>query len=148
MIEARLYDIKLPVRDLDQSVEFYRRVFSWLGFTRGRLWDDPYDGQKTYTLGNKNLYLELVEHPAAWATTGLDSKGIQGPRIEFLAESIEEVDDFHRHLIENHVTIVEGPKRFFDEVWEAEGMSGVVWYGVYFLDNNGIKFGLVFTNDW
>jgi len=51
MIQAKLFDIKLAVKNLEESVEFYRNVFSWLGFSSGRYWDDPYDNRKTYTLG-------------------------------------------------------------------------------------------------
>ena len=148
MIQAKLYDLKLGVKNLEKSVEFYKKIFSWLGFTRGRYWDDPYDKRKTYTLGNEHMYLELVEYPSMQKSDNLDEKGIQGPRIEFYTTSKDDVDEFYRHLLENNVDVIEEPKRYFDEVWEAEGMNDVIWYAVYFRDNNGIKFGLVYTNDW
>lgn len=148
MIQAKPYDLKLAVRNLEESVEFYRRVFSWLGFTRSRLWDDPYDKRKTYTLGNDHMYLELVEDEHGGAPERPRAEGIAGPRFEFAAGSKEEVDAFHRHLVANGVRVVDGPRRFFDDVWKAEGMDGVVWYAVYFVDTNGMKFGLVYTNDW
>lgn len=146
-IQAKLCHIKLGVGNLEESVEFYRQVFSWLGFVRGRYWDDPYDKRRTYTLGNDHMYLELVEDNStpkvneAW-------DGMAGPRVEFLADSKEDVDAFHKHLLEKKARVVDGPRRFYDEVWKAEKMTGAVWYAVYFLDNNGYKFGLLYTNDW
>ena len=148
MIQAKLYDLKLAVRNLGKSVEFYKNVFSWLGFKSGRYWDDPYDKQKTYLFGNKYMYLELVEDPSMQRSDNLHEKSIRGPRIEFYASSKDEVDEFYKHLLKNNVDIIEEPKQYFDKVWKAEGMKDVIWYAVYFRDNNGIKFGLVYTNDW
>jgi predicted lactoylglutathione lyase len=148
MIQAKLLHLKLSVKNLEESVEFYKKVFSQLGFVRGRYWDDPYDKQKTYTLGNENMYLELVEDPSMQKSGYWDEKTISGPRIEFNAISKDEVDKFYKHLFENNVDIIEKPKQYYDEIWESEGMKDVIWYGVYFQDNNGIKFGLVHTNDF
>lgn len=146
MIQAKLYNIKLLVRNLEESVAFYTKVFSWLGFTRGRYWDDPYDQQKAYTLGNNHMYMELFEGSSS-TYINVDEKSIKGARIEFFASSKDEVDEFYSHLLKNNVVIIEEPKRYFDELWESCNMSDAVWYAVYFLDPNGIKFGLVYTND-
>lgn len=148
MVQAKLLHLKLSVRNLEESVEFHKKVFSWLGFTRGRYWDDPYDKQKTYTLGNEHMYLELVEYPSMQISDYWDEKSISGPRIEFYATSKDEVDEFYRHLFKNNVDVIEKPRQYYDEIWDAEGMNDVTWYAVYFLDNNGIKYGFVYTNDF
>ena len=148
MIQAKLYNIKMIVRNLEESVEFYTKVFSWLGFTRGRYWDDPYDKRKAYTLGNNHMYMELVEKSSLPEANNVDEKSIRGARIEFFASSKDEVDEFYIHFLKNNVVIIEEPKRYFDELWKDCDMDDAIWYAVYFLDPNGIKFGLVHTNDY
>jgi|GEM_PF-5538913 len=135
----QLYNLKIPVKNLNESASFYQRVFEFLGFNRGRLYDDPIDKKKTLVMGNGFLYIELVEEPGLVPKTDLTS--ICGPRMEFLASNKEEVDLFFDHLVKNNVQILLKPQFLFQELLGSDDY----WYAVYFADCNGMKFGLVFT---
>ncbi|MBI6545661.1 MAG: hypothetical protein HY692_02645 [Cyanobacteria bacterium NC_groundwater_1444_Ag_S-0.65um_54_12] len=122
-------------------MDFYQRVFTGLGFSGGRYWQDPYDKAQTVVFGNGHMYLELVEDPNSIPAEVSD---ISGPRIEFSAERPEEIDEFHKHLLLCGVDVISGPAKFFEDLFRAEGVDDV-WYAVYFADPDGRKFGLIYS---
>ncbi len=141
-MEATFYNLKLAVNDLDESVAFYRKTFKGMGFNGGRYYDDPLDKKQTVVMGNKNLYLELVEEPKLVPT--YDKTTLAGPRMEFRAKSKEEVDDFYNHLLGSGANILCKPQYLFQEILDGEDDH---WYATYFTDLNGYKFGLVYTKN-
>lgn len=136
----KLYNLKFAVKNLEESVAFYKNVFKPLGFSGGKYYDDPIDEKKTVVIGNEHLYMELIEEPLL--VSAYDLSSIKGPRIEFLASCKEEVDNFYNHLVENKVKILSEPQYMFSELLEGEDDF---WYAVYFADVNGLKYGLVYT---
>lgn len=139
-MKAKIYNIRLAVKDLNKSMDFYQRVFNKLGFGTGRLYDDPYDKKPSFVTGNDNFYIELIEEPQLVPPN--DPRNPLGPRIELLVDSIEEVDAFHKHLKQEGVEILLSPQRLYDEVLDG---GDDIWYGTYFLDNNFYKYGVIFT---
>ncbi len=142
MARAPIYNIKLSVRSLSESISFYKRVFNKLGFNNATYWNnDPYENADTWTFSNGRVYLELQEVSEDHHKSEFDCRRTGLYRIEFLAESKQQVDEFHQHLLENRVDIIRGPEKMY-EGYIGEDDS---WYAVYFKDINGIIFGFVFT---
>ena len=139
-MKAKLYNIRLAVTNLEQSISFYRKVFCKLGFGNGRLYEDPYDKKPSFVIGNDNFYLELIEEPQMVPSS--DKTNPLGSRIELLVDSVKEVDEFHEYLKDQNVHVLMPPQRLYDDVLDGEND---IWYGVYFLDNNGYKFGVIYT---
>ena len=139
-----VFNIKLSVKNLNESIDFYKRVFPALGFASSRLWEnDPYEGADTWTTTNGRLYLELQGIDRQYANERFSEHRAGLYRIEFLAESRDEVDDFHRHLLEQGAEIVRGP----ESLYEGFADEGDFWYAVYFKDLDGIIFGLIHTTN-
>ncbi len=131
----------MAVRNLEQSVSFYRKAFSFLGFSEGTYFADPIDKKPTVVYGNGKVYLELVEEPELVPKSDIST--VAGPRIEFLAESKEEVDEFHKHLLAIKANVISSPQYLLQEL--LGDVETDPWYCVYFSDPNGIKFGLIYT---
>lgn len=140
-MKCKIYNLKIAVKNLEEGSVFFRSVFSELGFGTGRLYDDPIDGKPTIVFGNGAVYLEIVEEPSLVPPNDLSS--VAGPRLEFLAESKEQVDQFHEHLLKYRAKVLCSPQYLFEDLLGSRETDP--WYGVYFVDPSGNKFGLVYT---
>ncbi len=140
-IQCKLYNVKIPVRDLKESVTFYKSVLLFLGFSDGRQYNDPIDLKPTVVFGNGRVYLEIVEEPSLVPKYDLTS--IAGPRIEFQASSKADVDRFYEHLKRCDAKVLCEPMYLFEELLGSRETDP--WYATYFADPGGTKFGFVYT---
>jgi catechol 2,3-dioxygenase-like lactoylglutathione lyase family enzyme len=139
------YVLKLSVRNLKESIDFYKKIFAPLGFRHDYYFtDDPYDNGDTWVLDNGQIYIELQQVSNHYNEDIFTSERLGLHRFEFHAESEEEVKDFYNHLVRNNVEILRGPDYMFKERPDMVNYSkGDNWFAVYFKDNNGMIFGLV-----
>ena len=84
MKQAKIFNIKLMVQDLNKSIEFYKAIFSHLGFVSSCYFkDDPYDQGDTWAIWNNNTIFELQE--SVEKNVSCDIKKIGLYRIELYA---------------------------------------------------------------
>lgn len=138
---GRIYNVKIAVKNLRDSIAFHDKILSFLGFKGWLYQNDPIDRCDTYVMGNGQIFLEFVEMPGLVPDT--DTTTMAGPRIEFRAKDKDEVDRFYQHLLKNRANILCPPSYLFQEILDYS--KGDFWYGTYFADLNGSKFGLVCT---
>ena len=129
---SRIYNVKLAVKNLQDSIAFYDKVLSFFGFKGTLYQNDPIDKRDTYVMGNGQIFLEFVEMPEL--VPDADTTTMAGPRIEFRAKDKDEVDRFHQHLLKNQIKILCPPSYLFQEVLDYN--KGDFWYGTYFIDSN------------
>ena len=122
--------IDLSVRDLDRSVRFYDAVLTALGFRRRAssdatvIWQSP-----ELEIGIRVAETAEPDQPYDRYRTGLH-------HLAFRAKSREDVDRFHRVLVDHNVAILDPPA--------AYPQYGPDYYAVFFADPDGMKLEFVF----
>jgi len=130
-----VHHLDLNVSDPERSAEFYDRVLGSLGYRRENLPPDPgFDWIAPAEFGRFSIGLVRARKTGPYDRYG---PGIQ--HLALRAESREEVDELYHMLMSMKVTILDAPREY------PEYEPG--YYAVFFLDPDGIKLELVFTED-
>lgn len=133
-----VHHIEFSVLDYDNSVNFYDRMFGWLGYKS--FWTMDIGYRSTYYMARFPFFHSYIGIQPASQGAELDHEdqatGIH--HIALWARSRKEVNDFYKEfLIKEGVTVTEIPKEY--PVY-APG-----YYAVFFVDTTGIRWELAYT---
>jgi catechol 2,3-dioxygenase-like lactoylglutathione lyase family enzyme len=135
MVRGSLSHLDLTVSDLTSSVAFYDRVLLRLGYSRR---DDVGAGAPCWAIADpRGGTFAIALKPAAPAsrTTRHDRYAPGLHHLAFHADSRDDVDDFHRFLVDIGAEVLDPP---------AEYAYTPGYYAVFFADPDGIKLEVVF----
>jgi glyoxylase I family protein len=121
--------VDLTVNDLERSIAFYEKVLGALGFRRV-----PHE---TY-IAWANAHMGIGLHAAAREERGavFNRYRVGFHHLALRARRREDVDRFHRFLVEERITVLDPPA-------EYPGY-GPDYYAVFFADPDGMKLELVY----
>ncbi len=124
--------IDLTVNEVARSRAFYDQVLGELGFRKGE--------NENYIYWS-NAHMTLAIRPASDPNRGaqFDRYRVGLHHIAFRARSRADVDEFHRFLVREKITILDTPAEY--------PQYGQNYYAVFFADPDGIKLELV-HNPW
>jgi len=133
MLRGSINHLDLTVSDLAVSEPFYDSVLGYLGFER----IEPPPGttsRPAWHHSTQRLFsIALCEARPDAPIHDRFTPGLH--HLAFQAESRDDVDAFHRFLIEYGVTILDPPADY--------PQYGPVYYAVFFADPDGLKLELV-----
>jgi glyoxylase I family protein len=120
------------VNDITRSRAFYDKVLGELGFRNGE------NGNYIYWA---NAHMTIAIRPASDPNRGaqFDRYRVGLHHLAFRARSRADVDQFHRFLAREKITILDTPTEY--------PQYGQNYYAVFFADPDGIKLELV-HNPW
>ena len=146
---AKIFNIKLSVLNLSESIDWYRKVFKPLGFNEGWYFkNDPYDNGDTFAFGNDYFIIEMQEVPKNLQLNSFNPKRVGLSRIEIYSETKEQVDNFFEHLKTLNVDILKEPQYMYKEKPDHVNYEkGEKWYALHFCDPSGIIWVFLYT-DW
>ncbi|MDD3446144.1 MAG: VOC family protein [Zavarzinia sp.] len=134
-----LHHVEFSVLDYETSVEFYDRMFGWLGYAS--FWTLDIGYRSTYYMARLPVPHSYIGIQPARSGGKLDhaARAVGIHHVALWARNRREVDDFHRDfLIPNAVPVTEAPAAY--DVY-APG-----YYAVFFDDPiNGIHWELAHT---
>jgi glyoxylase I family protein len=118
--------VDLTVNDVVRSEAFYNRVLAALGFRRIE------DGDPRWL----NAHLSIAIRPCAPANRGgsFDRYRTGLHHLAFKAKSRADVNEFHRFLVNERLTILDPPAEY--------PQYGERYYAVFFADPDGVKLEL------
>lgn len=137
----RIDHLQITVKDLDVAEKFYDKLMPILGFdlskkSKGRVPANEFD---VIEYAHKNLTIGF-NSPREQFKNDLIHRRKPGAihHLAFAAVSKEEVDELAEKLIGINANIVDGPRLF--------PQHGENYYAVFFKDDEGIKYEIVFEN--
>jgi catechol 2,3-dioxygenase-like lactoylglutathione lyase family enzyme len=136
MLRGSINHLDLTVSDLSVSEPFYDAILGYLGFERQEpppgtastrpVWHATEPAQRLFSIGL--CQANPGSRPHDRFTPGLH-------HLAFQAASREDVDGFHRFLLERNVTLLDPPADY-PQYWP-------VYYAVFFADPDGLKLEFV-----
>jgi catechol 2,3-dioxygenase-like lactoylglutathione lyase family enzyme len=137
----RIDHLQITVKNLDVAEKFYDKLMPILGFdlskkSKGRVPANEFD---VIEYAHKNLTIGF-NSPREQFKDDIIHRRKPGAvhHLAFAANSKEEVDELAKKLKEIKVNIVDGPRLF--------PQHGENYYAVFFKDDEGIKYEIVFEN--
>lgn len=120
--------IDLTVNDAARSRAFYDKVLGELGFRK-------YEGDDYIHWANAHMTIAIRAATDANRGAQFDRYRVGLHHIAFRARSRADVDDFHRFLVRERVTVLDSPAEY--------PQYGKDYYAVFFADPDGMKLELV-----
>lgn len=134
-----IHHVEFSVLDYDASIEFYDRMFGWLGYKS--FWTLDIGYRSTYYMARFPIPHSYIGIQPARSGEKLrhDARAVGIHHIALWAKSRKEVDDFHAEfLIRNAVTVTDTPAEY--------PIYFPGYYAAFFDDPiNGIHWELAYT---
>ncbi len=137
----RIDHLQITVKDLDIAEKFYDKLMPILGFdlskkSKGRVPANEFD---VIEYAHKNLTIGF-NSPREQFKNDVIHRRKPGAvhHLAFAANSKDEVDEIAERLKEINANIVDGPRLF--------PQHGENYYAVFFKDDEGIKYEIVYEN--
>ena len=133
-----VHHVEFSVLDYDNSIEFYDRMFGWLGYKS--FWTLDVGYRSTYYMARFPFFHSYIGIQPARQGEKLNYKehstGIH--HIALWARSRKEVDRFyHQFLVKQNITVTDIPTEY--------PLYTPGYYAVFFIDPTGIRWELAYT---
>jgi len=133
-----VHHVEFSVLDYDASIEFYDRMFGWLGYRS--FWTLNIGYLSTYYMARFPVFHSYIGiQPAAQGEKLNNEDHAPGiHHIALWARSRREVDQFHKEfLLRESVEVSDGPNEY--------PIYAPGYYAVFFVDPTGIRWELAYT---
>lgn len=138
-MKPKIDHIQITVKDFNESEKYYDLFMPILGFdlnkkSKGRVAQNDFE---VIEYINENIVIG-INSPREQFKDDIVHRRKPGAlhHIAFRADNVEEVNNIADELKAKNINIVDGPKYF--------PQHGEKYYAVFFKDNNGIKFEVMF----
>ena len=138
-MQPRIDHIQITVKDFEESEKFYDVLMDILGFdlskkSKGRVDKHDFDVIEYF---HENIIIGINSPREKFKIEEINRRKPGAiHHIAFRAKDIEEVIEIANKLKSANINIVDGPAYF--------PQHGEKYFAVYFKDNNGIKFEVMF----
>ena len=133
-----VHHVEFSVLDYENSIEFYDRMFGWLGYKS--FWTLDIEYRSTYYMARFPFFHSYIGIQPARTGRKLNHEehytGIH--HVALWAYSRKEVDRFYREfLVNENITVTDSPTEY--------PIYAPGYYAVFFIDPTGIRWELAYT---